>query len=296
MLEQSETKSYKELKEENILAGYQRFENDFFAWRTPFGFAKKDEKEKITECTERYFAVLHNEQIRDILTGNLPPFELSRKSIDELLQLTTYEQNPSSMIVRTSRRGLDREGLLRELNVTMDEAVATHAHGPIEAHLWRLAAPEKYSEGLAENEMLRGKVQNSVCKNFARAYVEYGALVADKIKEALQRTTEIIGGEGGEVQCFWTLAPYLYDELQRTGYSSREAMEKVLKWTEEGNSFWDFGIYGSESDNYVLGYDERMPSHLLARLLAKQVASRLSADKSLDESLNEDLNDNKNTH
>lgn len=94
--------------------------------------------------------------------------------------------------------------------------------------------------------------------------------------------------EGESVVYFWTIAPYLHDELKRMGNTASESMARIFKWVKKASETmssdadeakFDHTSYHnyipSSKFDYVLGYDERMPSHLLSRLLSKSVAEAL---------------------
>lgn len=100
-----------------------------------------------------------------------------------------------------------------------------------------------------------------------------------------------IGGDGEGTVMFWTLSPYVYQDLMQRGSNSQEAIGKIFDWivddTEDKvireqrrtyNLFDHVRVYESLLPFKLthLGYDERMPTHLMARLLAKTISRNLS--------------------
>jgi hypothetical protein len=130
-------------------------------------------------------------------------------------------------------------------------------------------------------------IHNQICESFGKAYVQFASTVQDPSGEGTGQIREIIGNESEDVIIFWSLAPYMYDELLRADISSHEAMGRILGWVKDSYpndlgshepinmrrrlKFTDDIVWG----NMFLGADQRMPSHLYARLCAKKIVENI---------------------
>lgn len=125
--------------------------------------------------------------------------------------------------------------------------------GRISHHLRRLLEPE------------RTKVEN-----------DFGAKFADLASDILpkfRKSKKVIESEGFDTCMWWTLAPYIYDDLKsRVGDS--EAVKKLLDWAKTGEEFSTEEIklkglerYNSERGKlwFVLSEDPDHYSHKLAK-------------------------------
>ncbi len=162
-------------------------------------------------------------------------------------------------------------------------------YGYIELHLNRLVFPDRYIRNIVKlTELGDLEIQNSTCEAYGKALVHYA--VSTATEEEVKEVQHIIGRDGDGVVMFWTLTPYIYHDLTQRGCSPEEAVRRIFDWTREGcESKYEMQIKGEHNRfRYVreyepmlpfklriLGYDERMPSHLMSRLLSKTIARHL---------------------
>lgn len=194
----------------------------------------------------------------------------------------------------------DLEVLLSKTDVNLNRKQLKFLLDRSSAHFLRLIAPEEYSLKLKEKPEIYQKIQNNVCSKFTEDFLNYLSKLKEVKNEKLLAFQRIAGGEGEGTVIFWTFSPYIHLELSKLEKDAEKSIEKIFLWLENvyqradelekrgsiyaffKNNFdytyhlrnfsKDFNI---ETKNIILGFDERLPSHLLARLLAKKIAKEI---------------------
>lgn len=144
-------------------------------------------------------------------------------------------------------------------------------------HLLRL-----FSSGRSEAE-----------QRFAVDYLENIDKVRDLLRADPERRAKIsgvIGSEGDDTCVWWTLGPYLHQELKRRGFSGEEALTRVVEWAEDGSSVatsersgqWNsVHLKGAEDFNqhrpsiYKLGDNPSGSSHRFTESRAKEIVDKI---------------------
>jgi hypothetical protein len=180
---------------------------------------------------------------------------------------------------------IEIDNLLEIAGVKANENIDRLIRGRTIAHLKRLVIPEEYFLGM---HLPAGRYKNETCSTFGKEFL--GGVAAWQSDEAvLDKVRSIIGLEGHGVFYFWTLAPYIHMDLKDGGYKPDESIETILRWVNDSDSLFSRGgellkhlefieWHISMARLSALGYDERMPSHLMARILAKVVSRELAQD------------------
>ncbi len=274
-------------KKSSLMDGYLKFDPDFFHPRK-VGLPPEERQKQKEEIAKEYSEVLQNETLRQILDGKKSIEELPRTVGEKLRDLIDCEEKfPTVLSKNPILERILEAASISELKREHSPYVSGRASG----HLFRLLFPREYGITACSKAELLDKAQNTVSENFAKEYLSYIIKLGLRTNKEIRDVMEIIGGEGTDTLMFWTLSPYIQDELKRFGNSAEKSMEKIFQWTKEAGSkvvqngfqdrdfdytdFWKLGIRGVD---FVLGLDERMPSHLLSRLLAKRVAESLNKE------------------
>lgn len=235
---------------------YSRFDAEFF-----YSFEKQSTDVEMEELGRRYSAWLGRNAavVNAILSGQSGPDDLRREAKLELEHLAGAEakfQKALPADVRgeyfESETGFNRiEGRLRGL---VDGRV----------HLVRLVKPSEYDRNYWFYSQGNHQPQNVFCSEFGLDLVEYLKNVRVTNAEHLRILRKALAYQRHEVFQFWTLAPYVHDGFMGLGYSWTESMRTLLKIAR--TQFAHKGHPFAGSVRVQLGYDERMPSHLLARM------------------------------
>lgn len=276
----------------SLIDGYLKFDPDFFRGEN-FDASPEEWQKQRDEFAKRYSHLLQDETLKQITDGSKPVAELPKEVVRELRDLISHEEKHSSLLSKK----VDEKKLFQATN--FEGPYSDYIIGKTPRHLFRLLFPREYMLEISPyKKELMDKAKNSVCGTFAKEYLSYIAKLNIENREEIdqvRKVQEIIGAEGSDTLLFWTLAPYIHDELKLLGNSADQSIEKIMQWAKDagakafkrGNQgfgdfdyvdFRKFGLSGFPQD-YVLGLDERMPSHLLSRLLAKKVAESLNEEK-----------------
>lgn len=138
-------------------------------------------------------------------------------------------------------------------------------------HLLRLMFPLDYSphDSLRTGgERFEVKdISNGFCFEAGEEFIEFMKLGFDRMKKELFIPTYVTE-ESREHRAFWTLYPYLigFTANNQKGKRTVEVLRKLNTRTADG-LFCDVGF----ELKHVLGYDDRMPTHLIARMFASRI-------------------------
>ena len=133
-------------------------------------------------------------------------------------------------------------------------------------HLVRLVKPSEYDKNYWFYATGDGPAQHVFCREFGLDMIEYLKGVQATNKAKLRNLRRALAFRRQEVYQFWALAPYVHHGLMGLGYAWDQSMMTLLKIA--GRRFAQEGQPFAGSVRFSLGYDERMPSHLLARMEA----------------------------
>lgn len=171
----------------------------------------------------------------------------------------------------------------------LTEAQKSHLCVRTMIHLVRMLMPEDYSadDVTCVYPWLAGKeFSKDYCHSFGKELMEsLPKICPPDITESFigQEISNRIGSEGIGVFTFWTLAPYVYLGLKELGNSQEDSFGKMFRWIMKGKEGFEFyppytnyKSQGIHKLTHTLGYDERMPSHLMSRLLSKITAAEVN--------------------
>lgn len=249
-----------------------------------FDLQKKLDQIEINKIAQEYSEFLQDNSLKQAFEGKVLIDELPLAIFNKFRKLIVRERTHSGIL----RNRIDNE-LPKELS-QLSKHQQKYVRGRITAHLYRLFSPRQYSSGIYFN-LKDKKINNTKCETFVKDFLAYADIAADP--ESERNIMRAVGIEGDPVQMFWTIVPYLHDELKNLGNSQEQSMKKIFQWIKEAEESMpasDFGYLAKfkHSDfatemichkiNYVLGADERMPTHLLTKLLAKQLAKDINSE------------------
>jgi len=134
------------------------------------------------------------------------------------------------------------------------------------SHLVRLVKPSEYDKNYwfyTEGETCP---QNVFCCEFGLDMIECLKGIQITHRARLFNLRQALAFQGEGVYQFWALAPYLHHGFMDLGYTWDRSILTLLKiaskrFARDGQPF-------AGRVAFQLGYDERMPSHLIARMEA----------------------------
>ncbi len=209
---------------------------------------------------------------------------------DQLSELEKFEYVHSEVIEESSE-GLEitLDDLTRKSGVSLTDSQKKYCAGRVQAHLARLMFPEEYAKRWSSLVGISKRPQNSHGETFATDLLRYIATTPEKTERKFRENTaadkfeKFVGSEGQHVFLFWTLAPYVYQNLKERGLAPIDSIRTVVEWAQSSydpqRPFHDYLLnYGHLAEKWItnpLGYDERMPTHLKIRLLSRRVVKEL---------------------
>lgn len=240
------------------VALYKKFDQEFF-----YNFEKHSTDIELEELGRRYHTCLEkNEKILNaILEGRKHPSELRAEIFQELYSLARAE----AKFAKDLPHNLKGDHFVSETGFNQVEG---RLRGLVEGqvHLVRLIKPSEYDRNYWFYSQGYSSVQNVFCSEFGLDMIEFlkGIQTANRTK--LKNLRKAIAYQKREVYQFWTLGPYLHFRLMELGCSWQVSIMTILKIA--GKRFYQEANPFSGTAKYQLGYDERMPTHLLARIEA----------------------------
>jgi len=286
---------------------YEGFDTNFFGYTRLYPNIPDDRDPEVQEISEKkykQFLEEHRELLNDVLLDLTPPQDVSKEIFKQLYDAGNFEKyfyyklrrpadgNP----LKVSEQDLfDASGIS-----SLTEEQKNYFVFGTPFHLARLIFPIEYSFDLKGSELEDVLISN-VCRTFGIDYVRYVTSLdpKDQGKDA-QQIQEVIGMEGPGVVMFWTLAPYVHDQLVSYGLESNESMGCIMDWVrkvpdnilkdkricesapyDRGNYFFDHSPkfmdlgFSPNLKTMDLSYDDRMPSHLGANMLSRTISREL---------------------
>ncbi|MFC1762061.1 hypothetical protein ACFL6U_08265 [Planctomycetota bacterium] len=244
---------------------YNKFNQEFF-----YNFDKHSTDLELEELGKRYRRCLgkNSQMINDILTGHKHPDELRKDARSELEDLAAAEAKFAKEIP-TSVEGEHFE------YETDFSSIAGQLRGMVEgrSHLVRLVKPSEYERNYWFYTQGEHRPQNIFCSEFGLDMIEYLKAIKINNRRKLADIRRAIGYRKYEVYQFWTVAPYLHNSLMKLGCSWSMSLMTIVKLAHK--HFEDEGQPFAGLVKHQLGYDERMPTHLVARIEAMRDISCL---------------------
>ncbi len=236
---------------------YRKFSPEFF-----YSFHKHSSDLELEELGSRYSRCLekNDSNFNDILAGHKHPDELRPEIRRELEFLAAAEAKFPNELPLDVRAGLfQSETGFNEIQGELRRLVEG------QTHLVRLIMPSEYDK---HYWFYTGHdpPQNVICREFGLDLIEYLKAVSIARRAKLRNLSRALAYKKNRVYQFWTLAPYLHMNLLELGCDWSKSMRTILKIASK--RFFHEGQPFTGRTKYQLGYDERMPSHLLARIEA----------------------------
>ena len=228
---------------------YQRFTVEFF-----YSFHKHSSDIELEELGKRYNTCLEKNRatISGILDGSKHPDDLRSETRQELESLADAEATFSNDVpVNIKAAHFDSETGFRRLHGELRRLVEGRTH------LVRLIKPSEYGDD---------PPQNIFCQEFGLDLLEYLKGVRSTNKAKLTNLRKAIACRKNGIYQFWALAPYVHHRLMEIGCAWDISMMTLLKIA--GRRYAKTRQPFAGRTKHQLGYDERMPTHLIARIEA----------------------------
>ena len=228
----------------------------------------------------------HREYLNRVLSnGNKTKGPLAEIA-NQLKVCAGFERKHSTFLRKPSDEGpltITIEELCEAAGVELTMGQREYVTGKVHSHLARLVFPERYTFELINDPELAAKVKNTTCRRFGLDFIRYVATLKDH--PSVSPFKEGIGSQGDGATMFWTYAPYTHLDLIKREFDKMRSIREIYKWvreaaerkTDERSAELQITHFDPTPCNLTnsiiqLGYDERMPSHLLTRILAKTFA------------------------
>jgi hypothetical protein len=240
------------------VALYKTFSQDFF-----YSFHKHSTDLELEELGTKYTRWLdkHGPLINGILTGKQSPDELRHDARGDLEFLARMEAKfPRQLPLNIRGEYFESEtgfaALEGQLHLLMEGR----------SHLVRLIKPAEYDKNYWFYAASDSPPQHVFCLEFGLDMIEYLKGVKTTNKAKLTNLRRALAYRKREVYQFWTLAPYVHHGLMKLGYPWNLNVMTLLKIA--GRRFAQTRQPFAGVARFQLGYDEKMPTHLLARIEA----------------------------
>ena len=240
------------------VALYRTFSHDFF-----YNFHKHSTALELEELGSHYDTWLdkNGRMVNGILTGTRPPDDLRQEARQELEFLARMEAKfPNELPQDIRGEHFESETGFSGLAGKLRRLVEGRSH------LVRLIKPAEYDKNYWFYAASDSPPQHVFCHEFGLDLIEYLKGVEATNKTKLANLRKAVAFRKKEVYQFWTLAPYLHHGLMRLGYPWNLSMMTLLKIA--GRRFARERQPFAGVARFQLGYDEKMPTHLLARMEA----------------------------
>lgn len=134
-----------------------------------------------------------------------------------------------------------------------------------------------YCSGRIQSHLIRLLQRSDVERNFALFYIQsVKTNLFDNLPK--EKILHVLSSEGSDTQMFWTFAPYLFDSCVNKNICNKNALEKILNWSSDGNPESDrINLKGLDflnehkSNKYVLSGNLNDISHLFTAQEADQI-------------------------
>jgi hypothetical protein len=240
------------------IALYRTFSQEFF-----YSFHKHSTDLELEELGKNYSTWLEKNgpTVNDILKGKAHPSTLRDEAREDLEFLARMEAKfPKQLPLNIVGEHFESETGFSTLDGNLRRLVEGRSH------LVRLIKPAEYDKNYWFYAGNDPPPQHVFCLEFGMDMIECLKGVRHTNKKKLANLRSAITFRKKEIYQFWALAPYVHHGLMMLGFSWDQSMMTILKlagrrYTREGQPF-------AGSVKFQLGYDEKMPTHLLARMEA----------------------------
>ena len=242
----------------NPVGLYRKFSQEFF-----YKFHKHSSDVEIEELGKKYGTWLNKNSriVNDILLGKKQPKDLRRDARRELEDLAAAEAKyDNELPLNIQGEYFEGETGFSDLKGELRRLVEGRSH------LVRLVKPSEYDKNYWFYTEGESYPQNVFCREFGLDMIEClrGIQIAHRARLLNLRQAIAFQREG--VCQFWALAPYLHHSFMELGYAWDRSIMTLLKIASK--RFARDGQHFTGSTGFQLGYDERMPTHLIARMEA----------------------------
>jgi hypothetical protein len=247
------------------IALYRTFSQEFF-----YNFHKHSTDLELEELGKKYRAWLdkHGKTVNAILKGRQSCGALRPEARNELEFLAEMEARfPNELPQNIRGEHFESETGFSSLKGKLRRLVEGRTH------LVRLIHPSEYDKNYWFYATGENPPQHVFSREFGLDLIEHLRSVTATNRSKLANLGKALAFRQQEVWQFRTLAPYVHHSLMQLGYPWQMSMITLLKIA--GRRFAQEGAPFTGSTRFQLGYDERMPSHLLARVEAMRDIERL---------------------
>lgn len=284
---------------------YLRFDKRFFGFLAISGQVPRSQKKVQTasESEYRQFLEENRDILNAVLSNNLSPDGVSKEIYQAIQKISSKEMKFTSNLRKPGDGNpltVSVDDLLKASSVSaLTESQKYYLGADIPFHLARLIFPVEYSFDMKDTG-LDAILESNTCRCFGIDYIKHVSSLHPKNGKDSMKFRTIIGMEGSGVIMFWTLAPYIHSQLVQYGLTQDQSMHCIFDWVRKAWSkrqelskdpsychgniephffefaprFYNLGLFVN-LNNITLGYDERMPSHLMANMLARYISTRM---------------------
>lgn len=124
-------------------------------------------------------------------------------------------------------------------------------------------------------------------REFGQSLIEFsGELMKQMDRESQRATIHVVSGEGCDCCLWWTLSPYIFEELKQK-VDEREAVRLLFEWSQSGKPQYEtegtdvnlLGLniynYAGNGSTFTLGKDPNGQSHKFAKQEARRLISEV---------------------
>jgi len=236
------------------VALYRTFSQEFF-----YSFHKHSTDLELEELGTKYSAWLekHGPTVNAILKGKQHPSALRDEARQELKFLARMEAKfPKQLPLNIRGEHFESETGFSNLDGTLRRLVEGRSH------LVRLIKPAEYDKNYWFYASSDPPPQHVFCLEFGMDMIEYLKRVRNSNGKKLANLRRALAFRKDDIYQFWTLAPYIHHGLMESGYAWDESMMTILRLADR--RFARDGQPFAGTARFQLGYDEKMPTHLLA--------------------------------
>jgi len=236
-----------------------------------------------TEMSTQYARFLN--QYRDLINGYLlstqtPTDKYPADFTRELKDLAKNERKPWWKL----QKDVDEDRLLELAGIAPNEGISSFVIGRIQYHLARLMFPLDADNVGDGTRALLASCQSPSGTTFTLDYLAYATSIVGESSDSI---SEVLGADAKSAMYVWKAIQYVHLGLREAGYSQTESMRTIFEWLR-GNKIILLGLEDDLARAYhqldhlrfdardILGFDERMPTHLRARMIGKILAVELA--------------------
>ena len=237
---------------------YRGFDQEFF-----YSFHKHSSDIELDELGKRYSLCLdrRGQTLGEILTGKRSPKKLRDDTLEELHSLAASEGKfANDLPLNVQADHFESETGFSQLPGELRRLVEGRSH------VVRLVKPAEYDKNYWFYTQGENPPQNVYCREFGMDLLEFLRGVRSTNKAKLMGLRRAISFRKEGIYQFWALAPYVHLGLMQLGCEWSSSIGILIKIASKRYAQGQSPFTGHA--RFQLGYDERMPTHLIARLEA----------------------------